>query len=94
VPAPLKPRFGALRDNISAVSITDTSPAAREVQRRLHSSMSGEQRLLLAFEMSLFARDLARAGIRRDHPEWDEARIARELLRLAFLPDPLPERLR
>jgi hypothetical protein len=27
--------------------------------------MSGEQLLLLAFEMSLFARDLARAGIQR-----------------------------
>lgn len=56
--------------------------------------MSGKQRLLLAFEMSEFARDLAEAGIRRDHPEWDEARVARELLRLAFLPAPLPERLR
>jgi hypothetical protein len=56
--------------------------------------MSGEQRLLLAFEMSEFARDLAKAGIRREHAEWDEARVARELLRLAFLPHPLPERLR
>jgi hypothetical protein len=56
--------------------------------------MSGEQRLLLAFEMSEFARDLAKAGIRRDHPDWDEARVARELLRLAFLPAPLPERFR
>jgi len=86
--------LGALRDNISAVAMTDTSPGAREVQLRVHNSMSGEQRLLLAFEMSLFARDLARAGIRRDHPEWDEARVGRELLRLAFLPAPLPERLR
>ena len=56
--------------------------------------MSGEQRLLLTFEMSLVARDLARAGIRRDHPEWEEAQVARELLRLAFLPAPLPSRLR
>jgi hypothetical protein len=52
--------------------------------------MSGEQRLLLALEMSLFARELAREGIRRDHPEWTEAKVARELLRLAFLPAPLP----
>jgi len=56
--------------------------------------MSGEQRLLLAFEMSEFARDLARAGMRRDHPEWDEAQVSRELLRLAFLPALLPARLR
>jgi len=46
--------------------------------------------MLLAFEMSLFARDLAKAGIRHEHPEWSEARVARELLRLAFFPAPLP----
>jgi len=53
--------------------------------------MSGEQRLLLAFEMSLFARELSRERIRRDHPEWPETQIARELLRLAFFPAPLPD---
>jgi hypothetical protein len=52
--------------------------------------MSGEQRILLAFEMSELARELAREGIRRDHPEWPEARVTRELLRLAFSPAPLP----
>jgi hypothetical protein len=52
--------------------------------------MSGEQRLLLAYEMSMFARELARARIISDHPEWDEALVNRELLRIAFLPDPLP----
>lgn len=76
------------------MSITDTSLAARKVQLQVQRAMSDEQRLLVAFEMSLFARDLARAGIQREHPDWDEARVARELLRLAFLPDPLPARLR
>jgi hypothetical protein len=56
--------------------------------------MSGEQRLMLAFEMSMFARELATAGIRRDHPGWTKAQVARELLRLAFLPAPLPAGLR
>ncbi len=46
--------------------------------------------MTLAYEMSMFARELAKEGIRRDHPEWSEAQIARELLRLAFLPAPLP----
>lgn len=82
------------RDNILAVPIDDTSERAREVQLRIHRSMSGEQRMLLAYEMSMFARDLARAGIRKGHPDWDEAQVARELLRIAFLPKPLPERLR
>lgn len=78
----------------AAVSMSDTTHAAQEVQFQVQHRMSGEQRLLMAFEMSLFARDLARAGIRRDHPEWDDAHVARELLRLAFLPNPLPARLR
>ena len=56
--------------------------------------MSGEQRLVLAFEMSLCGRELAREGIGRDHPDWTEAQVARELLRLAFLPAPLPAWLR
>jgi hypothetical protein len=70
--------------------LTDTSPAAQAVQIDILRAMSGEQRLLLAFEMSLFARELAREGVRREHPEWPEALVARELLRLAFFPAPLP----
>jgi len=69
---------------------SDTSPAAQAVQSEILRAMSGEQRLLLAFEMSLFARELAREGIRREHPEWPEASVARELVRLAFFPAPLP----
>jgi Rv0078B-related antitoxin len=52
--------------------------------------MSGEQKLILAFEMSEFARELRRAGIRHQNPDWSEAQVERELLRLAFFPQPLP----
>lgn len=55
--------------------------------------MTGEQRLLLALEMSLFARKLARERLRREHSEWSEAQIARELVRLALLPAPMPAQL-
>jgi hypothetical protein len=55
--------------------------------------MSGEQRILLALDMSLFAREVAKAGVRCDHPEWTEAQVAREVLRRAFLPQPLPSGL-
>ncbi len=72
----------------------DTSTAARAMQLEIHRSMSGEQRLLLAFEMSLFARALSRERLRQEHPEWTQAGIERELLRLAFLPAPLPPGLR
>ncbi len=55
--------------------------------------MTGEQRLVLALEMSLFARKLAGEQIRREYPEWSEAQVARELLRLTFVPAPVPPRL-
>jgi hypothetical protein len=55
--------------------------------------MPDEQRLLLAFEMSIFARELCRARIHSEHPDWPEKQIAHELLRLAFIPDPLPPEL-
>jgi hypothetical protein len=73
---------------------TDTSLAAKALQLKIQQAMSGEQRMLLAFEMSMFTRDLTRAGIRQEHPEWTEKQVQRELLRLAFLPDPLPAKLR
>ena len=74
--------------------MTDTSPEARAKQDEIVRAMTGEQRMELAYEMSMFARDLAREGIRRDHPEWTERQVARELLRLAFLPEPLPPGLK
>jgi hypothetical protein len=76
------------------VAVTDTSPSAQALQLQIQRAMSGEQRLLLALEMSLFARALAKAGIRQEHSEWSEMQVARELLRRAFLPAPLPARLR
>ncbi|MBZ5650096.1 MAG: hypothetical protein LAO18_06390 [Acidobacteriia bacterium] len=71
--------------------LTDTSRTAQAIQIEIQRSMSGEQRLRLAVEMSLFARELNRERIRREHPDWPETQIDRELLRLAFLPAPLPD---
>lgn len=76
------------------MATSDTSPEAREIQLRIHRSMSGEQRILTSLEMSLFARDLARERISAEHPDWDEWQVQRELLRIAFLPAPLPAGLR
>jgi hypothetical protein len=72
------------------VPISDTTPEAQAVQLESQRAMTGEQRLLLAFEMCEFARELNRARLRIEHPEWTEQQIARELLRLAFFPKPLP----
>ena len=69
---------------------TDTSSAAQAYQLEILRAMSGEQRILLAFEMSELARELAKEDIRREHPGWREKQVKRELLRLAFFPAPLP----
>jgi len=74
--------------------LSDTSPATRKIQLEIERAMTGEERLIRALEMSVFARDLAKARIRSDHPDWSETQVAREVLRLAFLPDPLPNDLR
>jgi Rv0078B-related antitoxin len=76
------------------MAISDTSPEAREIQLQIHRSMSGEQRILIALEMSLFGRELMRERIRSQHPEWDESQVQREIWRIAFLPSPLPAGLR
>jgi len=76
------------------MTMTDTSPEARAKQDEILRAMSGEQRMTLAYEMSMFVRELMREDIRRDHPEWTEAQITRELLSRAFFPAPLPTWLR
>jgi len=56
--------------------------------------MSVEQRLELAFEMSMTCRELMRAGVRHQYPDWSEAQVAREVQRRAFSPQPLPDWVR
>jgi hypothetical protein len=76
------------------VPTTDTSLPEQAVQLQIQQAMTGEQRLIMAFEMSLFARELTKAGIRQDHPQWPETQVARELIRLALQPALLQARLR
>ena len=76
------------------MAASDTSPEARMRQLRILQTMSGEDRVQLAYEMSMFLREVMKEGIRRDHPDWAEAQTARELLRRAFFPAPLPVWLR
>jgi hypothetical protein len=52
--------------------------------------MTAEQKIQISYEMSMFVRELQSARIRQDHPEWTEAQIKREVLRLAFFPQSLP----
>jgi hypothetical protein len=70
--------------------VSDTTPEARSRQLQILRGMSGEGRVPLAYEMSILVREIMREGIRRDHPDWTEAETAREMLRRAFFPAPLP----
>lgn len=74
--------------------MSDTSPEAAEIQASIHRRMTGAERLRLAVEMSMTARELALARLRAQHPEWTDRELNRELLRYAFGSDPLPEPLR
>lgn len=76
------------------MAISDTSPEVEAMQFEIRRRMTGAQRLRLALEMSQFARELRKAGIRQDHPDWTERQVMIELFRLAFFPEPLPSWVR
>jgi len=63
-----------------------TPQGALDYQIERYRQMSGEQRLALALELHELACEVARAGIRRQHPEAGAAeveRLLRERLELA-----------
>jgi len=74
--------------------MSDTSPDVTEIQASIHRRMTGAERLKLAFEMSITARELTLARLRARHPDWSDRELKRELLRYAFGSEPLPEPLR
>jgi hypothetical protein len=68
----------------------DTTPEIAAMQIAIRRKMTPEQRLLIALEISDCCRELRKAGIRRDHPDWSERQVMVELFRQMFLPEPLP----
>jgi hypothetical protein len=56
-----------------------TPRAALDQQIARYRQMTGEQRLALALELHELSCDLARAGIRHQHPKATEAEIERLL---------------
>lgn len=75
------------------MAISDTSPQIEAMQSLIHERMTGEQRLLMALEMSYFAHELARQGLRDTHPDWPEERVRREFLRSLCPPGTAPSGL-
>jgi hypothetical protein len=76
--------------NIDLVIPFDTTPEIAAMQAQILDSMSGEQRVLLSFEMSHYVHELAKQGIRDLHPDWPEDRVTREFLRSLFPPGEEP----
>jgi hypothetical protein len=68
----------------------DTTPEIHEMQARIHKAMTGEERLLLAVEISYLAHAFAKAGIKSRHPEWSEQQVTREFRRSLFAGGPIP----
>ena len=60
----------------------DTSPAARRLQVEALRRLDGPTRLQMAMAMSEEVRSVTVAGIRHRHPDWTDAAVHRELLRL------------
>jgi hypothetical protein len=58
-----------------------TAAAALEKQIEHYRRMTGEQRLALALELHELACDVAREGIRRQHPHANAAEVERLLHR-------------
>ena len=58
-----------------------TAATALEKQIERYRQMSGEQRLSVALELHEIACEIAREGIRRQHPTADAAEVERLLQR-------------
>ena len=74
--------------------LKDTSQEVRDLQTGVYRRLSRGERLTLAFELSVVARELAMSRLRRQHPDWSSTDLMNELLRYAFLPASVPEAFR
>lgn len=72
----------------------DTSAEAEALQREIQRRLGGPSRLRLALDMSVAARALTLARLRRRHPDYSELDLKKALLRQAFAADNLPPPLR
>ena len=75
-------------------TVSDTTAEAAAQQTRIYRRLTDVERLGLAFDMSLLARDLCQTRLRLQHPEWTDDEVNREILRYAFASTPLPRPLR
>jgi len=57
--------------------MTPQAALAKQIER--YRLMTGEERLAIALDLHEFSCEIAREGIRRDHPDADTAEVGRLL---------------
>jgi hypothetical protein len=62
----------------------DTSAAAHALQRDLYRRLGGRERLAISFRLNETVRQLAMAGIRARHPEYDDDQVRQAHIRLVL----------
>ncbi len=62
-------------------------------QIEFYRAMTRQRRLQISFELDELARQLARAGIRHQHPSWESEQIEWEVVRRFRLAAGIPENL-
>lgn len=61
---------------------SDTSPEAWAAQLAMLRSMSGGQRVEIAFRLTRLAREASRSGIRARHPDYGADEVRRAFFRM------------
>jgi hypothetical protein len=62
----------------------DTSPEAAAIQHEAYRRIGSVGRFNIAAELTNVVRELARAGIRKRHPEYSSEQVSKELARYIY----------
>jgi|WetSurMetagenome_2_1015567.scaffolds.fasta_scaffold125648_3 hypothetical protein len=73
--------MGYMDERFGNLFSADTSPEALAIELKTLASLSREDKAQMTFELSDNIRDTVAAGIRVSHPEYDDRKFRRELIR-------------
>jgi hypothetical protein len=62
----------------------DTTPDAHDVQTEIYRRLGGAERVAIQFRLTAMVRDLATAGIRARHPQYDDQQVLLAYARLTL----------
>jgi hypothetical protein len=69
---------------VFAMAISDTSAKAAAIQLQLYRDAGPSRRAQIAVDLSDAVRETTLAGIRRRHPEYSDAEVRAEFLRIVY----------